>query len=214
MKYDAVIFDLDGTLIHTAPEYRHGIVEKTLKEFGVSGVKSEFMDKFWFESRREEIIRKNFGVAPESFWIVFRKYDTIESRKKSVSMYDDVCFIEELKKEGYKTGIVTGATVPIANMEIEIIGPEKFDAIVIAQKSNGINPKPHPHGVEECLSLLGAKKNKAIYVGNADEDILTAKNAGVFDVLLKRGEYEFEMKNLKPSLIIHSLYDLKKIFSC
>jgi len=30
-----------------------------------------------------------------------------------------------------------------------------------------------------------------MYVGNADEDILTARNAGVFDVLIDRKEHEF-----------------------
>ena len=90
-----------------------------------------------------------------------------------------------------------------------MLGQDNFDAVIVAQTSNGFKPKPHPHGLEECLNLLGVQKSEAIYVGNADEDVNTAKNAQVFDVLLIRGEYEFPDAN--PSLKIHSLYDLREI---
>ena len=90
-----------------------------------------------------------------------------------------------------------------------MLGEGDFDGVVIAQISNGIQPKPHPHGLESCLELLRVDKSKAVYVGNADEDVATAKNAQVYDVLLVRGEHDFP--DVNPSLRIHSLYELRQL---
>lgn len=201
----AVIFDLDGTLVHTAPEYRYKLVGRTLSEFGLSS-SSRNIDRFWFEARRDQIIKENFGIEPALFWNIYMKYETIEMRRQFTKLYDDVSFILELKENGLKTGIVTNAPPHIARLEIGML-PTDFDAIIIGQL-NGIKPKPHPHGIERCLSLLGIAKEEAVFVGNSDEDIMAAKNARVLDVLLQRGEHEFP--EVKPTHTINSLYDLRQ----
>ncbi len=206
MKYEAVIFDLDGTLVHSLPEYRYTVVGATLSELGVKSSEAE-IDRFWFEARRDDIVTDNFGLSLDDFWSTYRKYDTIDLRKKLTKVYDDVDFIQELKRAGYKTGIVTGAPLHIAELEINMLERENYDAIVVAHCLNGFTPKPHPQGLEECISLLETTKDKAIYVGNADEDVMTARNAQVFDVLIDRKEHEFP--DISPSLTIYSLYDLR-----
>lgn len=208
MSYKAVVFDLDGTLVHTTPEYRYQIVGQTLRDLAVTS-SNHHIDRFWFESRRDAIIKEHFGLEPELFWQTYRRYDTIELRKQFTRLYDDVDFIQELRQNGYKTGIVTGAPIHITSFEIGMLGEKNFDAIVIAQTLNRVKPKPHPHGLEQCLNLLGVRKDEAIYIGNADEDVATAKNAQVFDVLLDRGEHEFP--EINPSLRIHSLYELRQL---
>ena len=110
---------------------------------------------------------------------------------KFTEPYGDVNIVGQIKEKGIKIGIVTGAPSHIMDLEIGMLGEENFDAVVSAHTINGITPKPHPHGLEECLNLLDISKDKAMYVGNADEDILTARNAGVFDVLIDRKEHEF-----------------------
>ncbi len=206
--YKAVIFDLDGTLVYTAPECRYLIVGKTLKELGVTASETA-IDKFWFRTERDKIISENFGIEPEIFWGLYKKHDTFDLRKKFSKPYDDFSFIQELRQKGYKTGIVTGAPRHILAFELDMLGRENFDAVIRAQLSDGVNPKPHPQGLEMCLKSLGALKENSVYVGNAHEDITAAKNAGVFDIFLDRKEHQFP--ELIPSLTIFSLYELKGI---
>ncbi len=209
MGFKAAVFDLDGTLVHTASEYRYSVVNKTLSELGCASTK-EAVNKFWFGADRDEIIKKYFNANPPEFWSIFKKYDLPEIRKEFTKPYGDIDFIEKLRKKRIKTGIVTGAPMDIASLEIAMIGKNLFDAIIIAQNSRGIKPKPHPHGLEECLAMLFVEKTEAVYIGNSDEDILTAKNAGVFDVFVLRNEDA--KSTVKPSLIVRSLYELSKLF--
>jgi len=208
MKYKAVLFDLDGTLVYTLPEYRYLTVGKTLRELGVS-CSEHLMDMFWFRGDRDSIIQEHFGIKPDLFWKSFRKYDNPKLRAEMTKPFEDIDFLNELRSKDYKLGIVTGAPVNIAYPEIELIGKDNFDAIVIASGSNGITPKPHPHGVLECLSMLGIKNRRSIGVGNSDEDIEAFVSAGVYDVLVDRKEHEYPL--IPARVIINSLYELREI---
>jgi len=209
MGYEAVIFDLDGTLVHTSMDYIYNVVGQTLNNLGTAS-SNDAIDLFWFKSGRDKIIRENFGLDTELFWTTFRKYDTPERRRQFTRAYDDIGFIKELRQKGYKTGIVTAAATDIASLEIGMLGEVDFDSIIIAQASNGIKPKPHPHGLESCLDIMDVDNYKSLYVGNAKEDVEAAKNAKVFDVLLLREDKEYEFTDINPSLIIHSLYELRE----
>lgn len=209
MKYKAIIFDVDGTLVYTPPEYRYKLVGEVLKEFGITASEKS-IDRFWFEGDRDNIIKTCFSLEPEIFWEVLKKQELSELRRQSTKVYDDVGFISELRQRGYKTGIVTGAPPYVVAINLDFVGKSNFDAVVLASGSNGIKPKPHPQGLEICLSLLGVQRNEAVYIGNADEDIRAAKNAQVFDILLLRGEHKFP--DINPSLTVHSLYDLRDLF--
>lgn len=207
MVVKAIIFDLDGTLAYTAPEYRYLIVGKALQELGVIP-SNNHIDMFWFGAERDKIIKECFGLEPERFWRRYRQHDNLALRTQFTKVYDDVVFIQELRQRGYKIGLVTGAPSHIANLEIGMLGKENFDAIVFSNPSAGIKEKPHPQGLEKCLSLLGVQRNEAVYVGNGDEDIMMAKEAQVFDVLVNRGEHSF--LTTKPSLEVSSLYGLRQ----
>lgn len=217
MSYKTLIFDLDGTLVHTAPEYRYQIVGETLKKLGTKDYSTDHIDQFWFEMDRDRIIKKYFGQEPEIFWKVYTEYENVQLRRQFIKLYHDVDFVHHLKDTGYKIGVVTGSPHHITDLEIGMIGKDKFDSVVVARHSKEDSPlegpKPNPWGIEKCLSALGGKKEESLYVGNAEEDVLAARNAGILDVYVERGEYKFDLDSLKPSVLINSLYDLKGLLN-
>lgn len=208
MPYKTVIFDLDGTLIHTSFEYVRNTVGNALRELGSSSP-DEHIHRFWFYSGRDKTIRQYFGVKPDDFWPVLRRYDTPEARMKVAMPYEDVDIIPELKRSGFKLGIVTGAPANIIPVEVEMLGSESFDAVVRAQESSGVKPKPDPHGIYECMKLLEARKDETVFVGNGIEDMMAAQAAGVLDVHIDRGEHATD--GTSPSVRINSLYEMRKI---
>ena len=207
MRFKAVIFDLDGTLVHTTPEYRYKIVRQVLNDFDMK-VQNNFIDRFWFESRRKQIIKEHFKLEPELFWKAYAKYEDLDFRRACISAYHDIDFISELRDNGFRTGIVTGAPQFIAEMEIGLIGRHNFDSVIFQDILKN-KPKPHPDGIHECLKLLGLTERETVFVGNSDEDMLAAQNAKMLDVMIDRKEHEFP--HVTPSLTISSLYELRPL---
>ncbi|MCJ7817199.1 MAG: HAD family hydrolase [Candidatus Aenigmarchaeota archaeon] len=207
MKYKAVMFDLDGTLVHTDSECIYYMASRAFSDLGETLSKNE-IDKFWFDHKREDFIKEK-GLDIKSFWKTYKKYDTLELRKQYLKPYKDTDFIHELKKRGYKLGIVTGAPRHIIALSTEILGKENFDAIVRAQLTSGIKPKPDPQGIEECLKIMKIKNYDSVFVGNGDEDTLAARAAAVEDVLILRDEHN--LIEIEPSFTISSLYGLRDV---
>ncbi len=205
MKYRAGIFDMDGTLLHTSIECIRFMVGESFRVFGVCLSDME-KDMFWYSYKREKMLDER-GIDPGSFWEVFRKYDTPELRKRHASLYGDAKVIEELKQNGYKIGIVTGAPFHMIEIGKEMLGSENIDVVVRAQRSSGIEPKPSPRGIMECLKLMGMGKEKTFCVGNGDEDVIAARAAGILDVLVIREDYI--PAKVSASLEVKSLYDLR-----
>ena len=207
MKYNAVIFDLDGTLVYTDPECVYYMVGQSFLDFGKNLSKSE-IENFWFDHKREEFIKK-LGINIEDFWKNYNRYDTPELRKEYLKPYEDTDFIRELKLNGYKLGIVSGAPRHIINLSLELLGKENFDAVVRSQLESGIKPKPDPQGIEECLKIMKIKNYDSVSVGNGDEDTLASRAAAVEDVLILR--HEHNLIEIESSFIITSLYGLRDV---
>ncbi|MBI2579919.1 MAG: HAD family hydrolase [Candidatus Aenigmarchaeota archaeon] len=206
MAYKAVLFDLDGTLVHTPFDYVSRVVGRALADLNLSSGEGGIR-RFWYEPFRERTIREVFGTEPEIFWPVMNRHDTPESRMSAARPYGDADFVAELKETGYRTGIVTGARRGIIRCEVEMIGPGNFDVVIRAQKSSGMEPKPHPEGILRCLGELQVSPGEAMYVGNGPEDIEAAKAAGVLDVHMDRNEHP--LNGMEPSVSISSLYELR-----
>ena len=207
MNYKAIIFDLDGTLVHTPQDYVKTCLEKTLAELGSSAVLTdEIIKEFWFYTGRNKIVENVFNLDVGTFWKNYRKNDKPDLRKRVSRAYKDTKIIKELKKR-YRLGIVTGAEKAVAHAEMELMGSGIFNSLIIAKQSEGIEPKPNPEGVYLCLKELGVESSETIFVGNGGEDIEAAKTAGVFDILIDRGEHPYI--GLSPKRKINSLGELQ-----
>ncbi len=201
---DAFLFDLDGTLTTTKPTYIQNVVHETLQYLKSNGTTAKLVSKFWFERNRNETIQNDFGVDPEEFWPIFRELDVPEKRTKAIMIYDDIDFVRRLKSQNKKVGSVTNAPFNIASINLNLIGLSHFDAIITGEA--GIPAKPDPAGILLCLEKLKVPPKRAAFIGNSDEDILAAKAAGVYDILIDRGEHVYP--DVFPTKKITSLYEL------
>ena len=72
-------------------------------------------------------------------------------------------------------------------------------------EAEGISRKPAPDTVNEALRRLGAERRTAVYVGDSDVDILTARNAGLpcISVLWGFRDRPFLLQHGATQLITH-----------
>lgn len=194
----AVIFDLDGTLVTTETDYRRKLIKDILLKFGYSASDND-ADLIWFSHDRISLLNK-WNIPFMNVWNEFDKYTT-EIAEHTVP-YDDVGILSDVGK----SALLTGSRRPLALQKLKRIDHE-FDAIVITDPNGDAPSKPDPMGVRLCLEKMGTNLANTIYVGNSDEDILTAKNAGMFSILIDRKEHPHESH---PNAKIESLYELAR----
>lgn len=206
-KYKHISFDLDGTLVHAVPEYRHKIVPMVVSRLGGKVINERSVDRFWFEAGRDKIIIEEFSLAPDKFWPLFRELDTLEERKAHTWVYPDAeRTLVKLKQAGKIISIITGAPAPLAKMEIDKLNRAPLD-YYFSITSSGLPQKPDPQSFFHVLEKLSLPADLTLYIGNSNEDALFARNAGVDFLYLERREHEFDLKEYSIGEI-HSLDEL------
>lgn len=179
-EYATYIFDLDGTLLNTlddlAASCNHalriaGMPERSREEvrlFVGNGVK-----KLMERAIPDGLENPKFDEVYASF-----RQHYLEHGLEHTQPYDGVLeLLAELKRQGKHLAIVSNkfykATEELAHHFFS-------DTISVAiGEREGINKKPAPDTVFEALRQLSVGKENAIYIGDSDVDIMTAKNCEI-----------------------------------
>ncbi len=180
MKYEAVLFDLDGTLTNTLGDLANS-VNFALREFGFPERTLEEVKSFVGNGVRRLIylsVPENTDEeTSESCLSVFKKYYKRHSLVETKPYDGIISMLESLKKQGIKTAVVTNKMHEAAEDIVRIFFGGLID-ITLGQV-DGVAQKPQPDGIYHVLEKLGVPKEKAVYVGDSEVDCLTAKNAGI-----------------------------------
>lgn len=182
MKYTAVIFDLDGTLVNSLEDLADSANE-ALAKYGFNGHPSTAYKKFIGNGLRQLVKNASPKDTDEclidsilqDLRIIYNKNYLNKTRP-----YDKVhSMLDALKELGIKMAVCSNKPDMLTNEIIEkIIGKEYFD--VIFGEREGIPRKPDPTSLLEAARYLEVEPDKTIYLGDSGGDMICAKNAGMF----------------------------------
>ena len=179
-EFDTYIFDLDGTLLSTLNDLATstnyalrwaGMPERTIEEirmFVGNGVKLLM----------ERAIPN--GINNPKFEETYAKFREhyLEHNLDTTSPYDGIPeLLRELKRRGKKLAIVSNKFYAATQDLAKHFFPDTIK-VAIGERET-IRKKPAPDTVLEALRQLGASKESAVYIGDSDVDIMTAKNCGL-----------------------------------
>jgi HAD superfamily hydrolase (TIGR01509 family) len=212
-KVEAVLFDLDGTLIDSIDVYWR-VFKEVLKRLGLPlGEKEKIIDTMlkgrnpWVDlfpeiSNDKDILRKAKEVERDLWPWVYRKYVRVFPEASDL--------LKKLKSMGILTGIITSSWFEEDDPK-EILELKKMaDAVVTKFDVKMVKPDPEP--ILKCCEKLEIPPNKAIYVGDAPVDIKAGKAAGVITIGVLWGLSDFEtMKNEGPDYIAKDFSEALKI---
>lgn len=179
-KYDTVIFDLDGTLLDTLADLTDA-VNYALREFKMPERTIDEVRRFVGNGVRrlmELAVPDGFSNPLfEDVFAKFKEYYGVHCNDKTKAYDGVLALLKELKDEGYALAIVSNK-LDSAVKELSEIYFEGVVKVAIGEKT-GVAKKPAPDTVYEALRELGMPKESAVYVGDSEVDVMTAKNAGL-----------------------------------
>lgn len=178
-KITTVIFDLDGTLLDTLEDLKNatnfalrqcGMPERTLGEirrFVGNGVRNLMIRAVPQGEENPEF---------EHAFAVFKEYYG-EHCNDATRAYDGIPeLLRELKNMGYAMAIVSNKI----DSAVQDLNHRYFPQVDVAiGDRENLKRKPEPDSVFLALEKLGRTREEAVYVGDSDVDLATAKNAGL-----------------------------------
>ena len=177
MKYQLAIFDLDGTLLNTLEDLadstnyimrQFGYPERTLAEirsFVGNGIR-KLLERSAPNSTSPEEIDRMFEQFKEHYG---------SHCADKTKPYDGIMeLLDALKKQGVKLAVVSNKADYAVKALCEQYFPGIFDETV--GERAGIARKPAPDTVNEVLKNLQMDKSLAVYIGDSEVDVQTARN--------------------------------------
>lgn len=180
MEYKTYIFDLDGTLLDTLGDLAAscnyalrscGMPERTLDEvrrFVGNGVKMLMV---------RAVPDGEANPDFEHALAVFRSH-YLEHNLDTTKPYPGILNMLERLRDGGANIAVVSNKFYAATQELVAHFFGDYVKVAIGEREN-IRKKPAPDTVIEAMRQLGVEKDGAVYIGDSDVDIETARNVGI-----------------------------------
>lgn len=188
MKYNLVIFDMDGTILNTLEDLtdsvNHALSDSGYPERTITEIKS-FVGN-GIRKLIERAVPDGTGTEDaDKVYNTFTDYYKLHCADKT-KPYDGIPkLLKDLRNFGCKTAVVSNKADYAVQELCRQYFDNMFDKAVGDRK--GIQKKPAPDSVNEVLLKLDVKKEKAVYIGDSDVDIETALNAGIDCIIVDWG---------------------------
>ena len=214
-KYKCFLFDLDGTLLDTAPEFLtclNALLKKNEKKLVTYDfVRNRVSDGVGRLIQDSFIIDENHSEFEELRNDLLDEYDKNYHLSETFPGVDKL--LKELTKNKIDWMIVTNKPKKFSQ---EICMKFKWQhhakAIVSPEDVNG-KRKPDPESLNAALAKTTIKKDQSIYIGDNWRDIKAANNSGIDSALALYGYIDEENASLlNPTLKIDQIEDLINLF--
>lgn len=209
---NSCIFDLDGTLLNTLADLRES-TNYALKKFGFPERSMEEIRNFVGNGLRMLIRRAvpNFADEETVDWVLAEmKAHYREHYHDGTVPYDGILpFLRKMKNCGFRMAIVSNKADPM----VQLLRTLYFDDLisVAVGELEGVARKPAPDLVKIAMHRLGCTAENAVYIGDSEVDIETAKNAGLPCMSVGWGFRDEEiLHNAGAKTIYHSPAELQE----
>ncbi len=178
MKFDLAIFDMDGTILDTLQDLTNSI-NYALQQAGYPEHPIENIRQFvgnGIQKLVERAVPRDANADDiQKVYECFRVHYKIHCADNT-KPYDGIIeLIQTLRNAGVKTAVVSNKADPAVQDLVLKYFPDMFD-VSVGEKP-GVLKKPAPDSVNYVLDTLQVSREHAVYIGDSDVDIATARNA-------------------------------------
>jgi len=210
--YQAVIFDLDGTLLDTihdlAKAGNYALMEMGLPIHNVDKYKQMvgYGKQKMIDNLLPDCCKSGARVADKLFDSYYNHH-MLDNTKEYLGISD---VLKKLKAKKIKLGVLTNKPHDFATKIVEHYFPGLFDMVFGMEKDSVV--KPDPHILLNMINDLKLSNSEVLYVGDSDVDILTGKNALVDTLSVSWGfRDKKQLSALHPTYLIDEVKQLTDI---
>ena len=178
MKYKAILFDLDGTLLDTLEDMADAL-NRTMDRFALPRRSLREVRSFVGNGARR-LVELAAGAEDTRLEEILSVYKEDYDRNyliKTAPYPGIMALLDRLHEAGCLVGIVSNKP----DSTVQSLSDALFEGnadISVGEKA-GIRRKPAPDTVLAAMEALGVSKAETVYVGDSEVDVMTARAAGV-----------------------------------
>lgn len=175
-----VLFDMDGTLVDTAPDLGFAL-NQLRNRYGYPDLSDETIRPYASHGTTA-LLKLGFDITPQ-------ESDFVKLRDEYLSIYDEALsrmpllfkgmdvLLDSLEKQNIQWGIVTNKPRRFTLPMVEVMGLHRRAAVIVS--GDDAKPKPSPETLWLACEKLGVEARHCYYVGDAERDIVAGKAAGM-----------------------------------
>ena len=209
-----ILFDLDGTLVDTAPD--------------LMGAHNHVMKKFGYPQKSLGDIKH---IAGRGAWIMMQRTfrDEIKDEKLKKEMVKEfidyyaknidngskpikgvVNFLEWAKSNQILMGVCTNKQERLAIDLLKKINLSQYFEYIAGCDTFEFN-KPDPRHLTNVIEIIGGSVNKSIMVGDSEVDSQSAQNAKIPFILVEEGYTEKNINEIPHKILIKNFLNFESI---
>jgi len=207
-----LIFDLDGTLVHSLPGIAQSLNE-SLKQHQLTTHDDETIRDFIGNGSRNLCDRaanfpkkKLLDSLEQAFMANYQRF-----WKTGTDIYPGIMDLLENLTDEHQLHVLSNKPHAFTTEIITTLFPTIPFHTVLGQRQ-GISKKPDPSGIHEILENAPHPTSPAYLIGDSVVDLNTAKNANIQSIAVSWGfEPESDLAALEPDHIVHSAHELQAL---
>lgn len=194
MRYSAVLFDLDGTLVDSAPDLA-GSVNGMLQDLQLPKLSTEKISTFLGKGR-DHLLKLSLNEATQkqngnqTCNIAFEKAIDLFNKHYHHHLEDSISVLFDGVEDGLKIfqqagcqlAVVTNKPIEFVPQLLEQVGIKDYFEILVGGDTCA-QKKPHPMPFLYACEQLGVDPHHALVIGDSGNDSIAARQAGI-DVLI------------------------------
>ena len=210
-----IVFDLDGTLVHSAPDLVTAL-NMTIEPLGLAPMKVEDIGYLAGQGamamleKAMKAQKKNIGEEEKNE--LFNQFiQNYQDHIADETQFFEGCIdaLEKLENNNFILAICTNKREELAILLMEKLKEKNRFKCLTGGDSYQFK-KPDARHVIETIKLAGGDINKAIMVGDSINDIKAAKDGGVAAIAVSFGYSEIDINTMGADVVIHHFSELVK----
>ncbi|MGQ3851972.1 N-acetylmuramic acid 6-phosphate phosphatase MupP [Pseudomonas capsici] len=189
MRLRAVLFDMDGTLLDTAPDFI-AISQAMLADRGLPAVADKLI-RDEISGGAKAMVAATFAISPQDPAFEPLRLEFLERYQRDCAvhsrLFDGMAeLLADIEKSGLIWGVVTNKPVRFAQPIMEQLGLAERSALLICP-DHVTHSKPHPEPLILACSQLDLDPASVLFVGDDLRDIESGRDAGTKTAAVRYG---------------------------